>query len=142
MREGGHPAREALRRKRGLFRAQRVARRDDLRVPTMTGGHLSSPVKPLDVAPCFAAVVGRDVRAAEHGGHCAGHEPDLSTRYAVPSRCGRRVASSLEAHGKRFSSYLLYIAAIYTFPPTREPKVNPGIYIWVDIKIRPMGNGQ
>ena len=106
MREDGATARQALRRKRGLFRGQRVVRRDDQRVPTMTGGHLSSPANPLGVAPCFAAVVDRGGRVAEHSGHCAGHEPDLSTRYLVPSCRGRRVALCLEAYDGRSTSYL------------------------------------
>ena len=93
----------------GFCRAQRVVRRDDQGVATMTSGHLSSSANPLDVAPCFTAVVGRDVRVAEHGGYCAGRGPDAPARAS-----SRRVG--LEALDGRFVSYLLYIAAIYPFP--------------------------
>ncbi|KAL1698315.1 hypothetical protein EV121DRAFT_274518 [Schizophyllum commune] len=75
------------------------------RVPTMTGGHLSSPANPLGVVPCFAAVVGRDGRIAEHGGHCAEREPDASTPPLVPSCPGRRVVSCLEDHERRSVSH-------------------------------------
>lgn len=78
---------EALRGKRGPFPcpAGCAAQR--------SGGLLSSPANRLDVAPCLAAVVGRGRRVAEQSGHCAGHEPDLSTRHPVPScrGCGHRV---------------------------------------------------